>query len=496
MSDKVSAEFPANYFKYFFEHLPEGVWIEDEKGQISYANKHLAGLTGFRSQWEIIGKTFRELILPNETQWIDEYMRSSKQYPKTFETLLKSPAGPLSIKLHILPFKEEGKIIGRAYVVVVVEKDKKTDVKAKTISNPWQEVIENSIDGICIIKNHTLSFANRRLEEMTGHSAGVLKSHGLENIITPRDRRKIEKIIHAPHSVIVPVHYEVKLYTKHKREIDTELRVVPIRQDKDKSLICFFRDITQIKELEKTKTDFITTISHELRTPLTAIKEAISLLSNAAASKTQELPIRFIEIAKEEIGRLNRMIDNLVEVSRIESGKVKMRLEPVKIDLLIDTAVDSLEVLAIKKKIKMVKNLPKNLPTIPGDSDRIFHLISNILDNAIKFTPRNGTVTISAEKLPNNSPIIKTRRLSTHDEYIIVNITDTGPGIAQQNLERIFEKFERIEPPTGAGEVGIGLGLTIARNTVELHKGKIWVTSELNKGSTFSFVLPTSIRSG
>jgi two-component system phosphate regulon sensor histidine kinase PhoR len=188
------------------------------------------------------------------------------------------------------------------------------------------------------------------------------------------------------------------------------------------------------------------------------------------------------------------MIDNLVEVSRIESGKVKVKLEPIKIPLLIDTAVESLEVLSEKKKIKVIKNLAKNLPTIMGDSDRIFHLISNILDNAIKFTPRGGSVTIIAEKVPSSSPIIKAKRLSPNEDYIMVNISDTGPGIALQNLERIFEKFERIELPIGAGEVGIGLGLTIARNTVELHKGKIWVNSEIGKGSTFYFVLPTTVR--
>jgi len=496
LNEKGNVEFSAGQFKYLIEHLPEGVWIEDEKGQIIFANKQLAELTGYRTNWEIIGKTYRELILPNETQWIEEYLRSSKQNVKTFETLLKSSTGPLSIKLHILPLKEAGRIVGRACVVISVDKDKKTDSKAKAVSDQWHEVIENSIDGICILENHHLGFANRRLEEMTGYGASELKTLGFEHIITPRDRKKIEKIIHSPHSVFVPVHYEVKIFTKHKREIDTELRVVPIRQEKEKSLICFFRDITHIKEVEKMKTDFITMVSHELRTPLTAIKEAISLLSTSTENKDQELPTRFIGIAKEEIGRLNRMIDNLVEVSRIESGKLKMRLEPVKISLLIDTAVESLEVLAIKKKIKVEKNLPRNLPTIPGDSDRIFHLISNVLDNAIKFTPRNGAVTITAEKLPNNSSVIKHRRLSSNEEYIIVNISDTGSGIAQENLERIFEKFERIEPPTGAGEVGIGLGLTIARNTDELHKGKIWVTSELNKGSTFSFVLPTSIRPG
>ena len=494
LSDKLSADFPANYFNSILENLPEGIWVENDKGQIVFANKQIAQLSGYRANWELIGKTWREIILPSEIQWIEEYLRSSKQSTTTFETLLKTPNGPLPTKLYILPLKENNKLVGRACAVIPVEKIKKPEPKTKIVSDQWQDIIENSVDGICILDNHSLVFFNRRMEEMTGYNATELGNLGFENIFVPRDRKNIEKVLQSPQEIIMPVHYEVKLQNKLKREIDTELRVVPIERDRKKALLCFFRDITQLKELERMKTDFIAMVSHELRTPLTAIKEAISLLSTAAASKAPDLPIRFISIAKEEIGRLNRMIDNLVEVSRIESGKVKMKLEPNKIGLLIDTAVESLEVLSEKKKIKVTKNLAKNLPTIMGDSDRVFHLISNILDNAIKFTPRGGFVTIAAEKILGNSPIIKARRLSSSEDYIMVSVADTGPGIAPQNLDRIFEKFERIEPPASTGEIGIGLGLTIARNTVELHRGKTWVASDVGKGSTFYFVLPTNVR--
>lgn len=493
LSDKPMADFPAKYLNYILENLPSGVWVENDKGQIVFANKQIAQLAGYRTNWELIGKTWRDIILPSEIQWIEEFLVSSKQSTTTFETLLKTPNGPLPTKLYIIPLKENNKLFGRACAVIPVEKIKKPEPKTTVAYDQWQDIIENSVDGICILDDHTIVFVNRRMEEMTGYNVTELSSLGFENIFVPRDRKKIEKIFQSPRSIIMPVHYEVKLQNKQKREIDTELRVVPIERDRKKALLCFFRDITQIKELERMRSDFIAMVSHELRTPLTAINEAISLLSTAAASKAPELPIRFLSIAKEEIGRLNRMIDNLVEVSRIELGKVKMKLEPIKIELLIVTAVESLEVLSEKKKIKVNRNLDKNLPTVMGDSDRIFHLISNILDNAIKFTPRGGIVTVAAEKLLGNSPIIKARQLSTNQDYIMVSVADTGPGIAPQNLDRIFEKFERIEPPASAGEVGIGLGLTIARNTVESHRGKIWVTSEVGKGSTFYFVLPTKI---
>lgn len=494
MNEKLGTELLNKYFSYILENLPEGLWVENEAGEILFANKQIVQLCGFRTNWEIIGKTWREIILPSEIQWIEEYLRSSKQSIANLETLLKTPSGPTPVKLTVFLLKEANKMVGRVCSVIPVEKPKKPEPKTLAVTDQWQEVIENSVDGICILEDHSLTFANRRLEEMAGYNIAELNAVGFENIFVPRDRKKIEKMLQTPHSIIMPVHYEVRLLNKLKREIDTELRVVPIECNHKKVLVCFFRDITQIKELERMRTDFIAMVSHELRTPLTAIKEAISLLSTAAVAKSPELPIRFIHIAQEEIGRLNRMIDNLVEVSRIESGKVRIKLEPVKINFLIDTAIESLEVLAEKKNIKVTKNLAKDLPIIMGDGDRIFHLISNILDNAIKFTPRGGSVAIASEKIPGNSPIIKAHRLQANEEYVMVSVSDTGPGIAPQNLERVFEKFERIEPPMNAGEAGIGLGLAIARNTVELHRGKIWVTSELGKGSIFYFILPTNVR--
>jgi len=495
LDEKLTAEFLSKYLNYILENLPNGIWVENETGQIVFANQQLVQMVGLRANWEIVGKTWREIILPSEIQWIEEYLRSSKQSVMALETLLKTPTGPLPVKLNISILKEANKMVGRVCSVIPVEKPKKTETKGPVITDQWQEIIENSVDGICILDDQKITFVNRRLEGMTGYNLTELKSLGLENILAPRDRKKIEKILQTPQTIIMPIHYEIRLLSKLKREIDTELRVVPIEYNHKKVLVCFFRDITQIKELERMRTDFIAMVSHELRTPLTAIKEAISLLATAAASKSPELPVRFINIAQEEIGRLNRMIDNLVEVSRIESGKVKIKFEPVKINFLIETAIESLAVLADKKKIKVTKSLAKDLPIIMGDGDRIFHLISNILDNAIKFTPRGGSVAIASEKLPGSSPIIKAHRLPANEDYVMVSVSDTGPGIAPQNLERIFEKFERIEPTTGAGEAGIGLGLAIARNTVELHRGKIWVTSELGKGSIFYFVLPTNVRS-
>lgn len=481
-------------YGFILENLLEGIWVEDPKGEITFINSRIAEICNCKTPTDLIGKTRDQLLPEAEIKWIEEYLRQSKKPILTCETLLKTKKGLEPVRLHIILLKKDKEYLGRVCAVLSVVKERQLEQEVKTASSHWQELMENSIDGICILSGGSFEFVNRRFEEMTGYAEKELKQLRFEDVIAPKDLKNIEVMISMPERIILPVHYEVRLLSKLKREVDTELRVVPVESEPrgtltaaKKTLLCFFRDITQIKELERTKTEFIAMVSHELRTPLATIKEAISLLSEVRAN-LGEVPSRFVGIAREEISRLERMMDNLLEVSRIESGKVKLRIELVRILPLIDQALESLTVFIDKKKINIVKNIAPDLPVIYGDSDRIFHLIVNLLDNAVKFTPSGGKVTIGVSVLDQKDPIIRARRLVPSEKYLMVTVVDSGPGIAPENLERIFEKFERGEPAAGAR--GIGLGLAIARNTVEAHKGKIWATSQSGKGSIFTFILP------
>lgn len=234
--------------------------------------------------------------------------------------------------------------------------------------------------------------------------------------------------------------------------------------------------------------DLIATLAHELKTPVTSIKEAISLLSDLNNDKLNKKNRRIIAIAQDEIDRLIRMIDNFLKVSSIESGKTQIEKERVKVEDIINLVLDAYSLKILSKRMHIVKHYSKTPVVISVDKDRIFEALANILDNALKFTPADGTITIKTHITSNHAGAISDRRAVNKNRFLLITISDTGPGISKNNLERIFRKFERVKSTKHIR--GIGLGLTITRNIVELHDGKIWATSTKNSGAEFNILLP------
>ncbi len=257
--------------------------------------------------------------------------------------------------------------------------------------------------------------------------------------------------------------------------------VSPLKSDENKScgIVVILRDITRQKEIDQAKSSFISTVSHELRTPLTSIKNAITILEmdETLNSKNQ----RFISIANRNIERLEKLINEILDFSKLESGKMDMNFRPVDIKSLSSDVISAIQHLASNKKIKIYNEIPDDLPRIYADKDRIEQVLTNIVDNAIKFTPENGSIKLEAKKVYNVSDN------GSNKSFLEVSISDTGIGISREDQERIFDRFERATLYNN----GVGLGLSIVKKIVDSHNGKIWVESELGKGSKFSFILPT-----
>ncbi|MEO0091197.1 MAG: HAMP domain-containing sensor histidine kinase [candidate division WOR-3 bacterium] len=243
-----------------------------------------------------------------------------------------------------------------------------------------------------------------------------------------------------------------------------------------------------MKNNHKNHLDALSIIFHELKTPVSAIKEAMSLLSEKSQKITDSQTLRIITIAQEETNRLVRMIDNVLKASLIESGKIHLQFEPVKINEVVDAVLASQELIIKQKKMHIKTQINPSLPLIQADKDRLFEVMANLLDNALKFTPSGGTIKISVKSVLGKDKELIKRGAVPDQKYIQVTVADTGPGIPKKDLSRIFRKFERLKTPTKVR--GIGLGLNIAQNIVELHSGKIWATSELGKGAQFHFILP------
>lgn len=227
-------------------------------------------------------------------------------------------------------------------------------------------------------------------------------------------------------------------------------------------------------------------VCHDLRTPLAAIKEALALLAETASGQLDERARRYLFVAREEIDRLNRMIGNLVEASRMDSGKAVLNSDAVDLPDLLATAIESLSPLVSKRDLVVERNTPSALPPVMGDRDRLFRVFSNVLDNAIRNSPSGGTIRVDIGPVDPGSSVLAQKGILAGAGYVEVTVSDEGPGIPAEALDRIFDKFECVDP----SGPGTGLGLAIVRSIVEMHHGKVWAESTLGRGARFRFILP------
>jgi len=263
------------------------------------------------------------------------------------------------------------------------------------------------------------------------------------------------------------------------------LSVSPVR-DLDGKIVGFLRvakDITEkkryerrLKELDKMKSDFVSNVSHELRTPLTSIKGSVDNMLDGLTGSLNEKQIRYLNRIKSNTDRLSRLINDLLDLSRIESGHVEVRPTNLPLTALAEEVAEHMKALAAEKLIRI--EIPPADPKVTAwaDRDKVTQVLINLISNAVKFTPRDGKITVALEK--NGS------------DYIQISVADTGPGILPEERNRIFSKFYQVANVDKQKPKGSGLGLAISKALVEMHGGKIWMESEVGKGSTFYFTLP------
>ena len=271
----------------------------------------------------------------------------------------------------------------------------------------------------------------------------------------------VEKEIH----ISYPVEKTLKFYTNPIRHMD---------KDETIGVILSISDITELRKLERMRTEFVANVSHELKTPLTSIKGFVETLKSGAL-EDEKTSLRFLGIIEDEADRLNRLISDILSLSELENKKSKGVLERVELKHLICVVASMLNDQAIKKGIELTTNVQKDLKEIAADSDKIKQMLINLVDNAIKYTPDHGRVTIEAV----NS-----------DTGVRVSIEDNGIGIPEEHIPRLFERFYRVDKARSRNVGGTGLGLTIVKHIVANYNGEIKVQSQIGKGTRFDIALP------
>ncbi|MBI4711192.1 MAG: PAS domain-containing protein [Candidatus Omnitrophica bacterium] len=234
-------------------------------------------------------------------------------------------------------------------------------------------------------------------------------------------------------------------------------------------------DVTEQRKVEAFRNEIVRTVSHELRTPLSIEKEGISLLMDEVVGPVNLEQKGILETVMRSIDRLARMITSLLDVSSIETGKIKLSQKMTDLEDLVKNVALEFKRRADEKGINLSVKLPECGVQVFVDPDKIIQVLSNLIDNAVKFTPEQGSVEIS---------------LTVLTREVECEVRDTGVGIAPENVGKLFEKFRQFARVAGPGEKGFGLGLSIAKGIMELHGGRIWIQSELGKGTRAIFSLP------
>jgi PAS domain S-box-containing protein len=348
-----------------------------------------------------------------------------------------------------------------------------------------ENLVENA--GDAIISTDTQDYIlnwNRGAEVIFGYSKEEITGKHLSILLLPERYDKLAELRAKVEIYGALRDIEVQNRRKDGSLIYLSLSVSPIR-DFEENVVGFLRiakEITEkkryerrLKELDQMKSDFVSNVSHELRTPLTSIKGSADNMLDGLTGPLNEKQIRYISRIKSNSDRLARLINDLLDLSKIESGRIDIHPTTLSLALLSGEVTEVLKPLAAEKCIAIESSFPDAGVTAWADRDKVIQILMNLIGNAIKFTPADGKVTLAIENGP---------------AWVQISIADTGPGIPLEETGKLFAKFYQGGGIDKQRPGGTGLGLAICKALVEMHGGKIWVESTVGKGSTFSFTLP------
>ncbi|MCM1265865.1 MAG: HAMP domain-containing histidine kinase [Candidatus Gastranaerophilales bacterium] len=261
-----------------------------------------------------------------------------------------------------------------------------------------------------------------------------------------------------------------------------------------------YQEITEtnkkLAKLERLKSEFISIVSHELKTPLTSIKNSLDIVSSGKTGDITDSMMKFLDMAKRNVKKLSRIINDLLDMSKIEAGKMDYSYTKTSIEPVINDVKLNLTEMAKQKNLTLTVDISNKIEEVFADTDRIEQVLTNLVSNAIKFTPNNGEINLSAKVINaadlNVEDCFKSQVKDLKGNYIQICVSDQGIGIEKEDLIHVFDKFEQIENSLSREVGGSGLGLSIAKQLIAAHNGAIWCDSIINKGSSFYFVLPVA----
>lgn len=337
--------------------------------------------------------------------------------------------------------------------------------------NRMDAVMRNVGDGVIVVgKDGNILMANPAAEKLLGKHGQAVVGQALKDTM-----QQEHALVLSGGSLDAVKEIEVAGKDEETRRVlRASNAVVEDHDGQTIGMVSVLSDITKMKEVEQLKSDFVANVSHELRSPLVAIQKNLAILMDQTAGMVNGNQKEFLALAKENLDRLTRMINDLLDLSKIEAGKMELKKARTDLTELVRKTVAAFTGWFREKNITAQLDLPEAALELELDADRITQVLNNLLSNALKFTPARGEIRVTVKAL----------------NPVEIAVADTGIGIAAKDQPRIFNKFEQVSANKPAGIAGTGLGLPLAREIVEKHGGQLRVESAINKGSIFAFTLP------
>ncbi|SHM07307.1 two-component system, OmpR family, phosphate regulon sensor histidine kinase PhoR [Caldanaerovirga acetigignens] len=401
----------------------------------------------------LIWKRVSSLIKPLETMVDVARNFTNGNFSRTVHVNSQSEIGKLSKELNLLAKK----------LRVTMEENEEN----KILMN---ELLESLEDGVLLVDDENkIIFVNASANKIVNLDAKKAVGKKLISVVR---HYELNEAVNKAINLGIPVYKEITLLPSDKI---LKASIIPFKDKREKTAGCIVvvKDLTEIKRIEKMRTDFICNISHELKTPLTSIRGFVETL-NDGAYQNPALAKRFLKIIEKEVGRLCRLIDNMLDLSMIEMNQIRLNIKDVCAQEIIKEVGVIFENRLREKDLAYYEKFQEKLPKVKADPDWLRQIFVNLMDNAVKYTPNGGNVWIEAE---------------SKGDMVEFRVCDNGRGIPEKDIPRIFERFYRVDKHRAAGNGGSGLGLAIVKHLVKAFGGDIRVESKVNQGSKFIFTL-------
>jgi PAS domain S-box-containing protein len=470
------------------DSIPQAVFWKDRNFVYMGCNPVFARHAGLSSPQEVVGKTDYDLCWRKEEA--DHYIELDKRVMETntpeyhiMEPQLQADGKQAWLDTNKVPlYDSEGKVVGILVTYEDITERRQAERARQIAEERYRTIFENSAVAITMAdENERLISWNKFTEDMLGMTKKDLHFKSIRSLYPDGEWDKIRT--HDVRQKGLLHHLETQMVKKDGEiiDVDVSLSVLKDPEGRVTGSIGVIRNITERKEADKKikeamelKSQFISTVSHELRTPLTIIKEDIALIMDGAAGRVKSKQREILEIAQRNIDRLARLINDVLDFQKLQSGRAKFNMQDNSINSIIENIYNTMAGTVKKNGIDFRLALDSSLPRITFDSDKMIQVLTNLVSNAMKFTEK-GSITISTRRIENS---------------IRVSISDTGCGIKQEDLSKLFKQFQQLSSSENRKTGGTGLGLAISKDIVEKHGGRMWVESEFGKGTTFHFLLP------